>query len=84
VLYITYCNMSEDTTSSIHSITNQYEEDTNNVRYITCNLRLVKGKSIQTKPIYKFIQENYEIKKSIGTFDNYRKGAQSIFLVIFV
>lgn len=45
----------------------------NSVRYVVCNFRLVKGKSTQARPIYEFIQENYEIEKSIGRFDIYRK-----------
>ena len=47
----------------------------NNVRYITvCNDRIVNGKSIfNNNDIYAFIIENYEIKKSIGRFDIYRK-----------
>ena len=46
----------------------------NDVRYITvCNGRVVNGTSTQAQHIYEFILENYEIEKSIGRFDIYRR-----------
>jgi len=45
----------------------------NNVRYIICDFRLYKEESTQTRPIYAFILENYELEKSIGVFYIYRK-----------
>lgn len=47
----------------------------NNVRYITvCDDRVVDGKSIyHNSAIYEFILENYEIEKTIGVFDIYKK-----------